>query len=231
MLLAVESDASHLSESRARSRAEGLHYLVPRTPVIELKHLTETNVNAAIEVISVIIPSVVASAFEAEYAALFLNGQTAVGLRQTLADLGYPQSATVIRSDNSCAVGICNRTIKQKRSKSIDMKYHWIRDKVDQGQFKVIWSPGKTNLADYFTKIHPNAHHLLYRKFFVGSTSGREHNNANTRRQVRRKREKILLTSKGVLNLPTQNDSTWKSKRLLHNSDYRNQPKDIGWMM
>jgi hypothetical protein len=32
-----------------------------------------------------------------------------------------------------------------------------------QGQLKFIWKPGKTNLADYFTKHHPPAHHVNIR--------------------------------------------------------------------
>jgi hypothetical protein len=63
--------------------------------------------------VSVIIKNVVASASEAEYAALFIVGQEAVAATHTLEDLGYPQEATLIICDNECAVGIANRTVKQ----------------------------------------------------------------------------------------------------------------------
>jgi hypothetical protein len=124
-------------------------------------------INGAIDCISTIIPSVVSSAFEAEYAAMFLNATTAEGIRNILSDLGYPQGATPITSDNQCAVGVANRTVKQRRSKAIDMRYHWIRDRVDQGHFTVTWRPGKTNLADFFTKAHPAKHHREVRHLFV----------------------------------------------------------------
>ena len=35
------------------------------------------------------------------------------------------------------------------------MRYHWIRDRVRQGIFKVSWSAGPDNIADYFTKLQP----------------------------------------------------------------------------
>ena len=78
----------------------------------------------------------------------------------TLAELGYPQLPTPIICDNLCAVGIANNSFTQKRSKTIDMRYHWIRDQVTLGNFTVTWEPGATNLADFFTKAHPVEHHV-----------------------------------------------------------------------
>lgn len=49
-----------------------------------------TVINGAIHAISSIIPAVVASVAEAEYAALFLNGQEAASIRDTLTALAYP---------------------------------------------------------------------------------------------------------------------------------------------
>jgi hypothetical protein len=64
-------------------------------------------------------------------------------------------------------VGVANKTVKQRRSKAIDMRYHWIRDRVTQGHFTVTWRPGKTNLADFFTKAHPASHQREMRQYFV----------------------------------------------------------------
>jgi hypothetical protein len=41
----------------------------------------------------------------------------------------------------------------------MDMRFEWLLDRVQQGQFKTYWKPGKTNLADYFAKHHLPAHH------------------------------------------------------------------------
>ena len=98
------------------------------------------------------------SAAAAEYAALFICAQFATSLRLSLAELGYPQSATPITCDNECAVGIANKSLTHKRSKTIDMRYHWVQDHVKLGNFTASWAPGKLNLAEFITKAHP-VHH------------------------------------------------------------------------
>jgi uncharacterized protein YpmS len=42
-----------------------------------------------------------------------------------------------MRTDNSTADGIMNKTVKQKQSKSMDMRFYWLQDRVEQGQFKI----------------------------------------------------------------------------------------------
>lgn len=164
MILHSQSDLGYLTETNARSRVGGHHYLGNKTTSAN-SHIKI--VNGPIETICTILGPVVASAGEGEYGAAFINAQCVVGLRNTLADLGYPQPTTTIEVDNKCAVGLANRTIRQKKSKTVDMRFHWIRDRIDQGQIKVIWRRGRTNLADYFTKSHPVHHVRAMRKFFV----------------------------------------------------------------
>jgi hypothetical protein len=161
MHLICHSDASHLSETNSRSRAGGYFFLSNQREEIVKQ------VNGGIDYISSIIPSVTASATESEYAALFINGTTAAGLRIALADLGYKQTVTPMICDNKCAVGIANNTVKQRRSKAIDMRYHWIQDRINMQQLSVTWHPGKINLADFFTKTHSVAHHHECRTTFV----------------------------------------------------------------
>ena len=114
-----------------------------------------------------IIRNVLASAAEAELAGLFVNGQDAIPERITLEELGHPQDATPIVTDNATATGIANDSIKQKRSKAMDMRFFWIRDQVRQGKFMIYWQPGKTNKADYYTKHHPAKHHRRMRPFYL----------------------------------------------------------------
>ena len=40
------------------------------------------------------------------------------------------------------------------------MHYHWLKDRIADGQFKTTWKPGNHNLADFFTKIFP-VHHFI----------------------------------------------------------------------
>lgn len=158
MILHIESDASYNSEPGATSRAAGTFYLGART---------DTFVNGPIDELSVRIDAVVAAASEAEYAALFLNARKGTVLRQTLQDMGHPQGPTSISCDNKCAEGLANGTVKRRRSKAIDMRFHWTRDRVRQGLFLITWSPGANNLGDFHSKNHPAKHFQCVRLFFV----------------------------------------------------------------
>jgi hypothetical protein len=89
----------------------------------------------------------------------FHNSQSGAPIRVILTELGHPQPQTPLRTDNSTAFGILNETIKQKRSKAMDMRYHWLTDRVRQKQFDVYWCPGRENLGDYHTKHHSAQHH------------------------------------------------------------------------
>ena len=127
----------------------------------------EVKLNGAIHIVSTILSNVMASATEAEVGALFHNAQDACQLRTALQFLGHPQPPTPIQTDNSCAEGIVNDTVKQKRSKAIDMRFYWVRDRVKQNQFKIFWKKGADNLADYFTKHHPTSHHQEMRPIYL----------------------------------------------------------------
>jgi hypothetical protein len=104
------------------------------------------------------------SAAEAECGGLYMNAKEAVPMRITLEELNHPQPATPMRTDNSTADGIMNKTVKQKQSKSMDMRFYWLQDRVEQGQFKFFWAPGKINLADYHSKVQPTLVHRTLRE-------------------------------------------------------------------
>jgi hypothetical protein len=41
----------------------------------------------------------------------------------------------------------------------MDMRYHWVTDRVRQKQFDIYWRPERENLGDYNTKHHSAQHH------------------------------------------------------------------------
>jgi hypothetical protein len=125
MILHIHSDASYLSEPKARSRAGGLFFLSNRTGK-PTPTSTPPPTNDAVHVVT-------SSAVEAEIGALFFNGQDGCMLQTTLTELGHPQPVTTIQTDNECANGIANDTVKQKRSKAINMRFYWISDGSDKG--------------------------------------------------------------------------------------------------
>jgi hypothetical protein len=79
-----------------------------------------------------VIRNVVASVAESEVGACFHNAQSGAPLRATLTELGNTQPPMPPRADHSTAFGILNETIIQKRSKAMDMRYHWFTDRVRQ---------------------------------------------------------------------------------------------------
>jgi hypothetical protein len=166
MILHVESDASYLSESKARSRYAGYQYLSSR-PSESPQNDPIPPFNAAVNVPCQILKEVVSSAAEAELAGLFHNAKEACPIRICLEEMGHPQPPTPIVTDNSTAAGIANDTIKQKRSKAIDMRFYWLRDRVHQKQFTILWRKGALNKADYFTKHHPAKHHHAMRSTYL----------------------------------------------------------------
>ena len=128
-------------------------------------------INGAIHVHCKILKEIVSSAAEAEFGALFHNGRDACPIRNTLMELGHKQPPTPIITDNSTAKGIANDTVKQRRSKAIDMRFYWIRDRVRQGQFVIYWKRGETNRADYFSKHHAPAHHEEMRPQYLHTSN------------------------------------------------------------
>ena len=107
------------------------------------------------------------SATEAEAGATFYGCQDAVPLRYTLADLGHVQGETLIITDNECGEGIINNTVKQRRSKSLDMRFYWVKCRIAQEKFKLLWRSGLENIADYFTNLHAQVHHKKTRPIYV----------------------------------------------------------------
>jgi len=99
------------------------------------------------------------SAAEAELGALFINAKTAVSMRTTLEELGHPQTRIPMQTDNSTAHALLTNKILPKALKAMDMRFHWLRCRDVQGQFRYYWRPGTQNLADYWTKHHPASHH------------------------------------------------------------------------
>jgi hypothetical protein len=160
MILKIQSDASYLSEPKARSRAAGHFYMGNKDTEQDTKQ-------GAILATTAVMKPVLSSASEAEIGALFENCKRGEILRTTLDEMGWPQPATPVQTDNSTACGIANDNIKQQRSRSIDMRFYWVRDRKQQGHFDIMWRPGKTNLADYYSKHHSAAHHQEMRPIYL----------------------------------------------------------------
>jgi hypothetical protein len=151
MILAMHSDACNLNEQKARSCVGGHFFL-------STNNSSPPNNGAILNTVH-IIRAVMSLAAEAELGALFINAKEAVCIHHMLTKMGHPQPLTPIQTDNSMAEGVVNLKVQPKHTKSMDMCFYWLCDCKAQQQFCFDWKPGKTNLADNFTKHHTLSHH------------------------------------------------------------------------
>jgi hypothetical protein len=124
MILHIHSDASYLSEPKARSRA-GSHFFLSSQPRVPFNSpVNPRPCNGPVHTTCHILCNIMASATESETGALFVNGQETIPLCYTLEELGHPQPPMPLQTNNSTAAGFCNDAIKQKRSKAMDVRFY-----------------------------------------------------------------------------------------------------------
>ncbi len=105
MVLAVHSDASYLSEPKARSRAGGHFFLSSDTTI-------PPN-NGTVKNIAHIIKNVMSSATKAERE-LYIMVCEALYIRIILEELGHKQPPTPLQTDNAMADAVINGKIQPK---------------------------------------------------------------------------------------------------------------------
>jgi hypothetical protein len=94
-----------------------------------------------------------------------------------------------MQTDNTTAHGILRGTCKQQRSKAIDMRFYWVRDRAQQEQFDIGWGPSAQNMGGYFTKHHPPAHYRGIRSMYLHS----ETHHSTYPRRTKRLRKGVLI--------------------------------------
>ena len=60
---------------------------------------------------------------------LYIMAREAVYMRIILEEMGHKQPATPIQTDNAMAEAVINAKITPKRSKAMDMCFHWLKDR------------------------------------------------------------------------------------------------------
>lgn len=93
------------------------------------------------------------SSTEAEYIALSTAAKEAVFLRRLLQEMGwFDKGPLKLLCDNLSASSIAKNPINHKRTKHIDVRYHFIRDKVNKNEIIVEYVNTQNNVADILTK-------------------------------------------------------------------------------
>ena len=103
--------------------------------------------------------TVALSSTEAEYMALSEAIQEAVWLKAFMQELGEVTGdhALTVYEDNQGAIALAKNPEFHKRTKHIDIRYHFVREKVEDGQVRLVYCPTQEMLADLMTKPIPAA--------------------------------------------------------------------------
>lgn len=97
--------------------------------------------------------SVTLSTTEAEYVALTTAVQSLVWFERLRKDLGIPASGKpTLLGDNVSSHFLVRNASLHRRSKHIDVRFHFIREQHERGAFTLEFVSGKDNPADLFTK-------------------------------------------------------------------------------
>jgi hypothetical protein len=98
-------------------------------------------------------PTVSRSSCESEYRALAFTTAEVKWLRHLLRDLHVSSSSPpVILCDNQSSIFLAVNPVSHKRSKHIDLDYHFVREPVASRELKIRYVPTHLQIADMFTK-------------------------------------------------------------------------------
>lgn len=98
------------------------------------------------------------STTEAELVASSAAAQEVVWSRRLLHNIGFEQTAaTQLNCDNAGMIKLAKNNVFHKRTKHVDIKYFYVREKVEEGVLEPVYVASAENLADMFTKPLPQA--------------------------------------------------------------------------
>ncbi|GJY53904.1 retrovirus-related pol polyprotein from transposon TNT 1-94 [Tanacetum coccineum] len=92
------------------------------------------------------------SSMEAEYIALSGCCAQVLWMRSQLTDYGHGFNKIPMYCDNKSAIALCCNNIQHSRSKHIDIRYHFIKEQVENGVVELYFVKIEYQLADILTK-------------------------------------------------------------------------------
>lgn len=93
------------------------------------------------------------SSTEAEYVAATSSACHSVWLKGILQELGVESCECIdIMCDNSSAIKLSKNPVMHRRTKHIDVRYHYLRDLVNEGAMRLLFCGTEDQVADIMTK-------------------------------------------------------------------------------
>lgn len=143
------SDSDFAGDVESRKSTTGYLYLMNNGPITWTSHKQQT---------------VALSTMEAEFMAACDATKELLWLKQFLSEIGESQINRInLFVDNQAAIKLINNPVYHKRSKHIDIKYNFIREKVEQGYLGIKHTSSSNQLADFLTKALPTQKFELIR--------------------------------------------------------------------
>ena len=112
--------------------------------------------------------TVALSTCEAEYIALANAVQEAKFLKQLCNDMNIMVENVLMNVDNQGAINLAKNPVNHQRSKHIDIKYHFIRSEIQNGNVNLQYVPTDDNVADIFTKPATRFKLEKFKTFIMG---------------------------------------------------------------
>lgn len=112
------------------------------------------------------------SSSEAEYVAMSYAARTIAYVVPLLADMGSAQNLpTRLYGDNTSALQIAKNPVCGQRSRHINLRYHFIREKILAKEIVAVYCPTENMVADIFTKPLDKIKFRLFRDMLMGGAT------------------------------------------------------------
>ena len=89
---------------------------------------------------------------KAEYMALSDCSRQAVWIQALLRELGYKIPIVPICGNNQGSIFIGSNLVQERRSKHIDIHYHYVQQLIEEKKIELFFVKGAENPSDLFTK-------------------------------------------------------------------------------
>ena len=136
-ILTGYSDANYARDIDTRRSTSGFIFMLAGAPVSWQSRAQAT---------------VALSSTEAEYIAFAGAAQEAVWLLQVLREFKFGMISPIIYEDNQSTIKLVENPVFHKRSKHVDIKYHFVRELVENNTLTIQYVSTSDNIADIFTK-------------------------------------------------------------------------------
>jgi hypothetical protein len=104
------------------------------------------------------------STTEAEYIAASDATKEAVWLRRLLIQIdSFPNNPVRLLCDNQSSIRLVHNPVHHNRTKHIQIRYHFIREKQEEGEIDIVYVTTTHQLADIFTKSLPTPQFMFLR--------------------------------------------------------------------